>query len=133
MSDRFLARTRAIGFAALAVALLPLAQAQQVQAQQAQQATRVAPRATMTREQLTARMQAISDELAALGAVISHIDTSIKCACGGVGPIPHKVLVVRARPNDPNFDRGVQALKLIQANANGGRSTAVLEGRQLPP
>lgn len=130
MPYRPFAYVHALGAVMLAVALLPVARAQQaatgarLQVEAAPQARLVA---TTSPQDVARRLDEAVRELSALGNLVEARGAQIRCACPiGPAPQPVKPEVQVPRASLVALRRAIEALTVIERNAQRGQDTEVV-------
>jgi hypothetical protein len=131
MSYRPFARAWAIGAVVIAAALLPVARAQQAVTGARPPPVEAAPRdrlvAAPSSQEVTRRLDEAVQELSALGQLIEARGAQIRCACPiGPPPQPVKPAVQVSRASLVALRRAIEALAVIERNAQRGQPTEVV-------
>lgn len=124
------AHARALGAVVLAAALLPVAQAQQAatgERPQVEAATQARLVAAPSPRDVARRLDEAVRELSALGNLVEARGAEIRCACPiGPSPQPIKPAVQVPRTSLVALRRAIEALAVIERNAQRGQDTEVV-------
>ncbi|MFZ5548363.1 MAG: hypothetical protein ACOZJX_06690 [Pseudomonadota bacterium] len=130
MPYRPFAHAHALGAVVLAVALLPVARAQQV-GPAARPQVEAAPQARLVAapspQEVARRLDEAVRELSALGNLVEARGAQIRCACPiGPPPQPVKPEVQAPRASLVALRRAIEVLAVIERNAQRGQDTEVV-------
>lgn len=130
MPTRTFAHAHALGAVVLAVALLPVARAQQA-ATGARPQVEAAPQARLVAapspQDVARRLDEAVRELSALGNLVEARGAEIRCACPiGPPPQPVKTAVQVPRASLVALRRAIETLAVIERNAQRGQDTEVV-------
>lgn len=124
-------RVGALGAIVLAAALPPVARAQQAitgaRPPQVEAARTDRLVAAPSSQEVARRLEEAVQELSALGQLIDARDAQIRCACPiGPAPQPIKPAVQVSRASLAALRRAIEALAVIERNAQRGQDTEVV-------
>lgn len=131
MSYRPVARAWALGPVVLAAALLPVARAQQAVTGERPPQVEAVPSdrlvAAPSPQEVSRRLEEAVRELSAVGQLIEARGSQIRCACPiGPAPQPVKRAVQVPRASLVALRRAMEALAVIERNAQRGQDTEVV-------